>query len=190
MKNSNLSDIINIAPNAIEVTQDTIDNLPHIKIPFGDDTLSDIVHAEHKQLLKIVMDEPLGTEAGAICSLSGEHIFSTTGVGEVRMPDRDFDYIAMHTHASGLVFSAEDIEQILYNTHEVGLTAAGNDGTIYALWKNSNFIADDLLIEYARLSLSLTKFVNEKDINGYIQAIYTFLNGAKHYGLTFDERKI
>ena len=62
------------------------------------------------------------------------------------------------------------------------LTAVGNDGTVYAIEKTSQFDRDGILDLFQDAEIRLAPFQNPQDINDTMQQL---LKEAKQYGANF-----
>ena len=139
----------------------------------------------HRELLQEAAGRPVGTEAarcyGPDMQPLGDTIFGDRP-GRVRIPDQDVPYIAAHTHPSGMTFSPNDIRGFATRENMQMLTAVGNDGTVYAIEKTSQFDRDGILDLFQDAEIRLASFQNPQDINDTMQQL---LKEAKQYGANF-----
>lgn len=139
----------------------------------------------HREMLQEAAARPAGTEVARCYGLDmqplGETIFGDRP-GRVRIPDQDVPYIAAHTHPSGMTFSPNDIRGFATRENMQMLTAVGNDGTVYAIEKTSQFDRDGILDLFQDAEIRLASFQNPQDINDTMQQL---LKEAKQYGANF-----
>lgn len=170
-----------------EITEETIQRVPKI-VPDGwSDRRAEALQEAHRDLLRFVKDQPVGTEAGAI--YSPEMVLLERVIGkehEVRMPSYSGEHILIHNHPGGLIFSETDIRKFIMNYDLNILTAVGNNGTVYLLQKTSQYnpilFAKAFGLEQAKLQQMVDASCSIQD---YVAEISHFLKEAKQYGISF-----
>ena len=170
----------------IPVTPEAIEAIPLVESSLLSPERSAQLRQAHQQLLRRVMQEPVGTEAAAFYRMNMEELSFRVGtIDTVKAENFRTPYIAMHNHPDGLTFSEADISSFLQMRNMKILTAVGNDGTVYMLEKLPSFSLIDFL-----------KFANEvevrrtdrmESVDKYLEYIQELLKGGEQYGLRYTE---
>lgn len=140
----------------------------------------------HKRLLAEVAKQPLGTEMARCYGLDmrplGGYSTGKEGQGKVKIPDFDVPYIAVHNHPSGLTFSPGDMLGFANRSNMRMLTAAGNDGMVYAVEKTAAFSAAEVRDLFVEAYKRLHSLESPAEAVGLMQK---YLEEAAEYGVTY-----
>ena len=96
----------------------------------------------HRELLRAVKDKPVGTEAGAIYTPDMRLIERRIGEDAAQtlsLPRCTVPHISIHSHPSGEIFSARDLESFFYNEEMNGMAVVGNSGKVYIILKSVKY---------------------------------------------------
>lgn len=170
----------------IPVTPEAIEAVPLVESSLLSPERSAQLRQAHKELLRRVMQEPVGTEAAAFYRMNMEELSFRVGtIDTVKAENFRTPYIAMHNHPDGLTFSEKDILAFLQMRNMKILTAVGNDGTVYMLEKLPQFSLK-----------GFSNFANEvearrtdrmESVDKYLEYIQELLKGGEQYGLRYTE---
>ena len=176
------------------ITQESIDAVPLV-IPngFGKEFGAALQNA-HKDLLRQMKDIGENYEGAFAMTLDGTVVASELGTkeqGRVDIPNANGKlYVGIHNHPDGLVFSFSDILGFAKRDEMVGLTAVGNNGSVYMMIKSNTYDENGFSDYIQTARKMLTDLANNSDIDGYISTVYRVLKGAKQYGVEFNERTL
>lgn len=187
------SDILKTdSSGVIKVTRESINSIPRIDISGCSSEASEQIHNECKALLKMLMDEPIGTEAGIICDINGARQWygvGSKGGGSVSVPTVLYDHILIHNHPSGEIFSGDDLENFIFRPEQSGLIAVGNDGAIFAVIKREDYDGLIAARSFMQTNMALCECIENGDSSGYISLIRKFLSEGESIGFEFIERR-
>ena len=146
--NSGESGIIKLKDSETDyspVTQESIENVALLDI-FSDDALNLAHRNACRELLREVMshgDSPVGTEFSRVYDELLQPInkfgYRQGSVGTVKIDKPIISYHAFHNHASCQTFSISDIIVFSQNDKMLSVTAVGNNGKLFVLFKDSNY---------------------------------------------------
>ena len=143
----------------------------------------------HRELLRFASKQPVGVEVGTAYDLSMKRI-DKMQVGErerIYIQEHPVDHIVIHNHPSSTPFSEGDITLFIRRPCLNTLTAVGNNGCVYLLHKTDEFDGLEMCTDFFQAQLELEKFVDDMDIDGYIERLKKFLREGKRYGVEFIE---
>ena len=168
-------------------TQETVDNIPLIKLDGMTDEQALSLQKAHKAVLQAVVDsKTFDREAG--CFILDGYSFASPFVskrqGNIDFPDSPINAIGtIHSHPTGYMFSKDDIFQFAGNGDLSIMTVVGNGGKIYVFQKTDFFDVSGY-IKYLKEQFSLHP--NYRDTaESYISFMEEILNGAKEYGFNY-----
>lgn len=169
-----------------EITEEAIRRVPKV-VPEGwSSQRAGALQEAHRDLLRFVKDQPVGTEAGAIYSPDMKLLERRMGAAhEIRMPHYSGEHILIHNHPDGLIFSGADIGKFILSRSMEILTAIGNDGTLYVIQKTLMYDGFMARQQYLGLKEILQECVKAGNMDRYISTIEDFLIGGSAYGLKF-----
>ncbi len=171
----------------VPITEEAIQRVPLVQPEGWSIEQAERLQAAHRDLLRAVMDKPVGTEAGAVYTPDMRLIERKIGKEhQISIPQYAEPYVFIHNHPSGLTFSISDIENFGTRFDLEIMTAVGNDGTIYFLQKIAEYspagFSKALLMEQQKLQKLQTP-------QEYAEEINWFLEGAAQYGIRFISRR-
>lgn len=187
-KNSGIFKDVNL--NHINITQETIDNIPFVDISILDNATSINLQNRHKEILTIAKKLPPNTEVGFICDMNGTRIdkkIGPLGKGNVKLPSPNIPHITIHSHPDGNIFSHSDLRQFISSPNMLIMSVVGNNGNVYCLSKTIDFDGFSIYQLYNRLENDLIPLIQSRDADGYINAIEKFIQEADKYGVKFDK---
>ena len=172
----------------IPVTPEAVEAVPLVESSLLSPERSAQLRQAHRELLRRVMQEPVGTEAAAFYRMNMEELSFRVGtIDTVKAENFRTPYIAMHNHPDGLTFSEMDIATFLQRKNLKVLTAVGNNGIVYMLEKSIHFQLTDYV---AFLNEVEERHPNRKaSLDNYLNFIYEILNGGEPYGVIYRENK-
>ena len=145
----------------------------------------------HRNLLRLVKDSPLGTEATAVYTLDmefrGEQIADPKkdGLEQVSILAIEGPHISMHNHPSSEIFSPTDILQFIKRFDTNIMTVVGNNGTVYLLRKTDQYNAAAFLKNYLTFLERVEKVSARKNPYELVDVVHGFLSGVDKYGIEF-----
>lgn len=171
----------------VPITEEAIQRVPLVQPDGWSIEQAERLQTAHRDLLRAVMDKPVGTEAGAVYTPDMRLIERKIGKEhQISIPQYAEPYVFIHNHPSGLTFSISDIENFGTRFDLEIMTAVGNDGTIYFLQKIAEYspagFSKALLMEQQKLQKLQTP-------QEYAEEINWFLEGAAQYGIRFISRR-
>lgn len=172
----------------IPITEEAIRRVPQVRPDGWSQEQAKRLQTAHRELLRAVMDKPVGTEAGAVYAPDMRLIERKIGEyagHQIVAPLCHEPHIFVHNHPSGLTFSENDIKGFINSADMALLTAVGNNGSVYALQKSDDYSAADFVKAYVRASLELKQAKNPSE---YAKIMDRFLKGAEKYGVKFITR--
>lgn len=124
------------------VTQQAIDRVP--KLPVSDDeAFNERYRKACQDLLNEVMihtELEVGTELSRVYDINMKAIdgygYRIGSEGHVGIDDPNVFYHAFHNHGSGKTLSFSDIAHFVSRQRQMSITAAGNTGSVYGLFKS------------------------------------------------------
>lgn len=162
------------------ITDEAIQSVPAVLSVF---VSKDQLLESHKDLLRFVENEPLGTEAAAYYDQNMKLLDRYIGSdSSVKAEHFDVPYLVMHNHPSGETFTHTDIERFIMDPDMIVLTAVGNNGNVYMLEKLDNYNAAGLVTEYHSSNLWNIENVTAAK---YLKQMNEFLNGVGKYGVKY-----
>lgn len=151
--------------------------------------MSDRIQAAHKALLEYVKDQPVGTEAAFGLSMDGAVVAQNMGeMGRVTLPYLPYDHIVIHNHPDCGPLSHKDIEQFIWRDGLQGVTAVGNDGSIYGLFKGPDYDGYGMSRTYLNKLPEFESLVESGDLIGYLKAIENLMEEAGKNGAELIRR--
>ena len=174
----------------IPITQEAIDAVPLVTPEGWTQEKAERLREAHREVLRRAKAEPLGTEVGATF-LEGiiAPEYTVGKIGSVNIPDRDKQYIAVHNHPSGQIFSKQDIENFVLNAKRRTMSVVGNDGCIYVLSKKENINSSGFIRLFMQYNSELDDAVQKRDPESYISTMKKILYEGDGYGYDFIERR-
>lgn len=175
---------------AIPVTDEAIQRVPQIRPQGWTTEQAERLQKAHRDLLRAVQSKPVGTEAGAVYTPDMRLIERRIGedaTQTVLLPRYTVPHILIHSHPSGEVFSARDLESFFYNEEMNGMTVVGNSGKVYVVLKSVEYDGFRFGAAFSDMSIQLKSAMSEHDPDKYINTIKGFLKGASQYGAYFIE---
>lgn len=175
---------------AIPVTDEAIQRVPQIRPQGWTAEQAEQLQEAHRELLRAVQSKPVGTEAGAVYTPDMRLIERRIGedAGQtISLPHYTVPHILIHSHPSGEVFSARDLESFFYNEEMIGMTVVGNSGKVYVILKSVEYDGFRFGAAFSDMSIQLKSAIREHDPDKYINTIKGFLKGASQYGAYFIE---
>lgn len=172
----------------IPITEEAIRRVPQVRPDGWSQEQAERLQTAHRELLRAVMDKPVGTEVGAVYAPDMRLIERKIGEyagHQIVAPLCHEPHIFVHNHPSGLTFSENDIKGFINSADMALLTAVGNNGSVYALQKSDDYSAADFVKAYVRASLELKQAKNPSE---YAKIMDRFLRGAEKYGVKFITR--
>ena len=103
----------------------------------------------------------------------------------VSLPRCSQQHISVHNHPSGLTFSYIDLTSLLADEKMLGITAVGNNGNLYAVFKNDNYDGFRFWKALDTASSILDAAVAADNITQYIGIIEALLEEVGQYGIEF-----
>ena len=173
----------------VPVTKQSIDAIPLIKPSGWTEETSKKLQEAHRELLRFASKQPVGVEVGTAYDLSMKRIdkMQVGERGRIYIQEHPVDHIVIHNHPSSTPFSEGDITLFIRRACLNTLTAVGNNGCVYLLHKTDEFDGLEMCTDFFQAQLELKKFVDDMDIDGYIERLKKFLREAKRYGVEFIE---
>lgn len=171
------------------VTDQTIASLPKISAPGWAEDQTESLLSAHKKLLRYAKKFPNKECAYTMrCQdmLLDERI--VIGDESVSIPDRDYPYIGIHNHPTNTTFSHTDLQRFAERDNMQGLTAVGNNGSIYLIHKTKAYDKAQFLRFVAKLRKNAIKITESGNIEEYLQVMNSALKEAETYGVYFDSR--
>lgn len=175
---------------AIPVTDEAIQRVPQIRPQGWSPEQAERLQEAHRELLRAVQSKPVGTEAGAVYTPDMRLIERRIGADAgqtVSLPRCTVPHISIHSHPSGEVFSAKDLESFFYNEEMNGMTVVGNSGKVYVILKSAEYDGFQFGAAFFDMSIQLKSAIKEHNPDKYINTIKEFLKGASQYGAYFVE---
>lgn len=171
------------------VTKQSIDAIPLIKPSGWTEETSKKLQEAHRELLRFASEQPVGVEVGAAYDLNMRRVgkMQVGEQGRIYIPEYTTDHVVVHNHPSSTPFSEGDINLFIERSGLNTLTAVGNNGCVYLLHKTDEFDGLEMCTDFFQAQLELEKFVNDMDVDGYIERLKKFLREAKRYGVEFIE---
>lgn len=170
----------------IPITEEAIQRVPQVRPDGWSVERAERLQEAHRDLLRSVMDKPVGTEAGAIYSPDMQLIERKVGdaaAQRISLPKYDEPHVLIHNHPSGFTFSKEDINSFGLRADTVIMTAVGNSGSVYLLQKTKEYDPIGFAVAFGKNLLP--KLDKAKSAADYAAAINSFLKEAKKYGVQF-----
>ena len=173
----------------VPVTKQSIDAIPLIKPSGWTEETSKKLQEAHRELLRFASKQPVGVEVGTAYDLSMKRIdkMQVGERGRIYIQEHPVDHIVIHNHPSSTPFSEGDITLFIRRPCLNTLTAVGNNGCVYLLHKTDEFDGLEMCTDFFQAQLELEKFVDDMDIDGYIERLKKFLREGKRYGVEFIE---
>ena len=173
---------------AIPVTDEAIQRVPQIRPQGWTTEQAERLQEAHRDLLRAVQSKPVGTEAGAVYTPDMRLIERQIGedaAQTVSLPRCSQQHISVHNHPSGLTFSYIDLTSLLADEKMLGITAVGNNGNLYAVFKNDNYDGFRFWKALDTASSKLDAAVAADNITQYIGIIEALLEEVGQYGIEF-----
>lgn len=175
----------------IPVTEKSIRSVTFVKPDGWSDEMCIALQDAHRDLLRRAQDAELGMEFASVHSMDmgriGEIIPGE--VGSVHIPRLDQNYIALHTHPSGLVFSPQDFLNFIRYHHLQVLTAVGTDGSVYVLKKTNGYDASKCANVLESHAMKLKSLKDDDNVLGFANEMTELLKECEAYGIQFIEQQ-
>ena len=171
------------------VTDRTIASLPKISAPGWTEDQTERLLSAHKKLLRYAKKFPNKECAYTLRypdMLLDEHII--VGDESVTIPDRKYPYIGIHNHPTNTTFSHTDLQRFVERDNMQGLTAVGNDGAIYLVYKTKAYNKAKFLKFVSKTSGKAIKIAESGNVEDYLQVMNHSLKEAETYGVYFESR--
>lgn len=169
----------------IPVTEEAIQRVPQIQPDGWSVEQAEHLQEAHRELLRSVMDKPVGTEAGAIYSPDMKLIERRVGTEashQITLPHYTEPHTLIHSHPSGLTFSEDDIKHFIKNFDMSAFTAVGNNGAVYTIQKTDQYNAAGFVKSFGA---ALQNLKNAQTPQEYANIMNRFLEEAEQYGIKF-----
>lgn len=169
------------------VTDKVIETLPEISVPGWTEDQTEHLLRAHKRLLRYAQkfrDKECAYTLRYPDMLLDERII--IGDESVSIPDRDYPYIGIHNHPTNTTFSHTDLLQFAKRDNMRGLTAVGNGGSVYGVFKTNEYDKTGLQDFLIGAKTKLKAFVDAGDISGYRKHMDSVLKEAAKYGIYID----
>ena len=186
---------------ATPVTQDSIYRVKYMKTDLWNMDQNITFSTTRQQLLREVMKHKAGTEVGAYVNISNAKCEGAFVVGRknaVSLPALDHDYVSLHNHPDGEIFSFSDLFAFSNHKHEKAMCVVGNDGGSYFIQKLSSFCADEFFTAVDNLKKNFTynghtisaldKNEQAKAYEALQAAIEAFLKEGDTYGIKYIKK--
>ena len=142
----------------------------------------------HRNLLRSIQSDPVGTEAAAAYDMNMNFISQIKGsTGRVKAPTSDREYIAIHNHPSGNTISDEDIILFVGNSNMQILTVVGNDGSTFLVEKTLEYDGMEFL-RYMQNEISRNPDYKKSPEN-FVDFMERLLRGGRSYGVRYFKGK-
>ena len=172
----------------IPVTEDAIQRVPLIQPDGWSQEQAERLREAHRELLRLVQDKPIGTEAGAVYTSDMKLIERRVGTErdfQINLPHCSIPHIVVHNHPSGEIFSHTDLVPFVMNENMQAITAIGNSGSIYMLLKTDDYDGFGFLRAYNAAIQQFKTAISESDIKKYVDVMENFLKESGAYGAKF-----
>jgi hypothetical protein len=169
------------------VTDRTIASLPKISAPGWTEDQTERLLFAHKKLLRYAKKFPNKECAYTLRypdMLLDEHII--VGDESVTIPDRKYPYIGIHNHPTNTTFTHSDLLRFVERENMMGLTAVGNNGTVYGAFKTVNYDKVGFSEFMTTVAKKLLRLVKNGDVESYLQEMNRVLEEAEKYGVYYD----
>lgn len=176
----------------IPVTKKSIDAVPLVELDGFTQEMNRHLQVAHRDLLTSAMNAPEGTEFASVHRMDMSRVGEIIRGGQrksVNIPDQAFEYIALHNHPSGLIFSPDDLLSFFQRNKLRILTVVGNDGGVYVIKKKYNSSDLDCIKILANHRNQLDDFVKDYNIIGYASEMEMILKECGEYGVEFIESR-
>lgn len=192
LEKSSKSGILNdTGYQGVPITEEAIQRVPLVQPDGWSIEQAERLQTAHRDLLRAVMDKPVGTEAGAVYTPDMRLIAREIGEDadqRIVVSRWSEPHIFIHNHPSGATFSYTDLTSFLGDDQMLGLTAIGNNGNLYMAFKQSDYDGFRFWKALDDVSLELDAAVKESDIKRYSDIVEKLLEAAKEYGIEFIRR--
>lgn len=175
----------------VPITEEAIRRVPQVRPEGWGRAQAERLQEAHRDLLRAVMDNPVGTEAGAVYTPDMRLIERKIGdaaAQQIIMPRFQEPHVFIHNHPSGEIFSHTDILPFAMNENMLAITAVGNRGNVYLLQKTDDYDGFLFLQAYYAALPRLKDAINASDIEKYIAIMKEFLEEAGKYGAKLIEK--
>ena len=175
----------------VPITEEAIQRVPQVRPEGWGLAQLERLQEAHRDLLRAVMDNPVGTEAGAVYTPDMRLIERKIGdaaAQQIIMPRCQEPHVFIHNHPSGEIFSHTDILPFAMNENTLAITAVGNRGNVYLLQKTDDYDGFLFLQAYYAALPRLKDAINASDIEKYIAIMKEFLEDAGKYGAKLIKR--
>lgn len=171
------------------ITQNSIQRVPLVESKILGEKKSSILQERHKELLTQMKGQPAGTEGFGIYDLELQEI--SKGIGEklhvsVHLPEGG-EYIFIHNHPSGEMFSHADIIRFLDEDGMKILTAVGNDGTVYLIEKLPEYHELEMRFYISDYLEDADALVKQQDIQGYLDNMEQLIKEMGRHGVEYHK---
>ena len=183
-ENGDILNTVNI--EYLPVTGESINRVALVESRFLSPENNRKLQESHQSLLRVVMDQPVGTEAFRAYDSEMGLLDSRIGMlGKVKVPRFNQNYIVIHNHPSGETFSMGDVTAFLANDKLRMMTAVGNDGSVYLFEK----VGDSNVNGFNKFRKALQGLHPgyDRDPEAYVDFMEKLLEGAKRYGFQYKK---
>lgn len=167
-----------------------VTSLPKISAPGWTEDQTERLLSAHKKLLRYAKKFPNKECAYTLRypdMLLDEHII--VGDESVTIPDREYPYIGIHNHPTNTIFSHSDMANFARRDNMAGLTAVGNNGTVYITFKTADYDRAGFAEFVYEMAKRLNKFTESEDVKGYLRTMNLMMEEAGKYGVYYDTRE-
>lgn len=169
----------------VPITEEAIQRVPQVRPEGWGWAQVERLQEAHRDLLRAVMDKPVGTEAGAVYTPDMRLIGQRTGAEanhQIKLPHYTEPHVLIHNHPSGLIFSEKDIEKFILNPDMIIFTTVGNNGQVYLIQRTDRYDPVGFTKAFGGILAKLKGALTPWE---YAEIINDFLKGAEQYGARF-----
>lgn len=173
----------------MKVTDESIATIPRIESDILNYRYWNTLQQKHRELLEFIRYDEPGTEAVAYYSLDMRELAKYKGPsGAESVPSRivpELHYI-MHTHPYGGTFSLTDVAKFLGSENTLGISAVGNDGSLFTLEKLQSYDVSAVGRYYN--DVKHKKPNSETDPDGAVRFMEEFCEYMNGHGFIYRRR--
>lgn len=172
-----------------EVTQESIDNIPTIRLEGMTPQQAENLREAHKTLLSALKGKSAGMEVGASfardCIVRPNDVIMGKTEGYVRLRTHADSIGTMHTHPTGTPFSIDDVSAFLMDEKLQLATVVGNDGSVFVLRKKQDYDAASVIHLWGQLEKEMPDWKSSAEKLLAIRR--RFLKEMGAYGFEYQE---
>ena len=173
----------------MRVTQRSIARVPRIESDVLDEWHWDTLQQKHRELLEYVRDDEIGTEAIAYYDLNMRELTKYKGKPGAAsvLPSEIFQpHYVMHSHPDGCTFSIGDVAKFLGDENALGISAVGNDGSLFTLEKRPNYDVSAVAYYFSTVEHEMPD--PQKDPCEMVRFMENFCNHMNGCGFIYRKR--